>query len=141
MDDGQTFPFTVKDRDLGAASRQPILPIALACNGRTIQAGGLVDSGAALNVLPYAIGEQLGAVWDDQTTPVRLTGNLSHWEARILIVSGTVGRFPPVPLAFAWSRSEDVPVILGQVNFFLEFDVCFYRAESCFRLRPKVAID
>jgi|GEM_PF-3158502 len=28
-------------------------------------------------------------------------------------------------------------LILGQANFFLEFDVCFFRARSEFEVRPK----
>jgi hypothetical protein len=30
---------------------------------------------------------------------------------------GMAGVFVPVPLAFAWTRSNDVPLILGHVNF------------------------
>jgi hypothetical protein len=48
-----------------------------------------------------------------------------------------IGAFPPVRLAFAWSRSDDVPLILGQVNFFMEFDVCFYRSKLEFDVRPR----
>ena len=49
----------------------------------------------------------------------------------------TVGKFPPVQLAFAWTRSNAVPVLLGQVNFFMEFDVCFYRSRLVFEVKPK----
>jgi hypothetical protein len=41
-------------------------------------------------------------------------------EARVLVVSAVVGSFPPVKLAFAWTQSGSVPVVLGQINFFLE---------------------
>jgi hypothetical protein len=30
-----------------------------------------------------------------------------------------------------------VPVIFGQMNFFLEFDVCFYRSQGVFDVRLK----
>jgi hypothetical protein len=66
-----------------------------------------------------------------------LSGNLGDSEARGLVLSGTVGKFAPIPLAFAWTRSTDVPVILGHMNFFAEFNVCFYRHESAFELNPK----
>jgi hypothetical protein len=88
-------------------------------------------------VLPYAIGLELGAVWEDCTVPVTLTGNLAQQEARALVVSAVVGHFPPVRLAFAWTRAANVPVLLGQVNFFMEFDVCFYRSQPAFEVRPK----
>jgi hypothetical protein len=96
-----------------------------------------MDTGAAVNVLPYRIGLRLGAVWERQPTPVQLTGNLSQHEARVLIVSAAVGEFPPVRLAFAWTRADNIPLILGQVNFFLEFDVCFFRSQNVFDVKPK----
>jgi hypothetical protein len=98
---------------------------------------GLLDTGATVNVLPCDTGRQLGAVWDQQTTPVHLTGNLARFEARVLIVSATVGEFAPVRLAFAWTRANNVPLILGQVNFFLEFDVCFFRSQKAFEVKSK----
>jgi hypothetical protein len=30
-----------------------------------------------------------------------------------------------------------VPLLLGQVNFFMGFNVCFFRARSLFEIRPK----
>jgi hypothetical protein len=40
-------------------------------------------------------------------------------------------------LAFAWTQASNIPLILGQANFFLEFDVCFSRVRSEFEVRPK----
>jgi hypothetical protein len=97
----------------------------------------LLDTGAAVNVLPYGIGAQLGFAWDQQTTTVRLTGNLASVEARVVTVAAAVAGFPPVRLAFAWAKQDSIPTILGQVNFFLEFDVCFFRSRSMFEVRPK----
>ncbi len=100
---------------------------------------GLLDTGATVNVLPYAVGKELGAVWQQQTTPMTLSGNLAACEARALILSAVVGQFAPVRLAFAWAKADFVPVLLGQVNFFMEFDVCFYRSRSHFEVRPRPA--
>ena len=99
----------------------------------------LLDTGSAVNVLPYDAGLQLGAVWERQTTTVRLTGNLANEPARVLTLMGSVGNLPPVRLVFAWTRAPAVPVILGQVNFFMEFDVCFYRSRSIFEVKVKSA--
>jgi hypothetical protein len=87
--------------------------------------------------LPYSIGIQLGAVWEEQRTSVILAGNLAPVEARGLLVSARIGDFDPVRLVFAWSLSDDVPLLLGRMNFFLEFDVCFYRSQLVFEVRPK----
>jgi hypothetical protein len=58
-------------------------------------------------------------------------------EARVVVLSAVVGSFPPVRLAFGWARTDTIPVILGQVNFFLEFDVCFFRARGLFEVRQR----
>ena len=137
LTEAQRFSFTEIDRSLGAASSLPYLPLTLSYEGTSLPASGLLDTGATVNVLPYEIGRQLGAIWERQTTLVHLTGNLARFEARVLIVSATVGRFAPVRLAFAWTRASNVPLILGQVNFFLEFDVCFFRSQKTFEVKPK----
>ena len=47
-------------------------------------------------------------------------------------VEAVIGAFAPVRLAFAWAQSDAVPVILGQTNFFHEFDVLFMRSRGVF---------
>ena len=131
------FPYVEVDPSLGAASALPYMPITLTHGQQEIAASGLVDSGATLNVLPYNVGVQLGAVWEQQTVPVQLSGNLAASEARALLLTGHVADFAPVRLAFAWTHSNNVPVILGQVNFFMEFDVFFFRSQLLFEIRRK----
>ncbi len=133
----QQFPYVESDGSLGAASALPYMPISLTCGEQELSVSALVDSGAALNVLPYSTGVQLGATWDEQTIPVNLSGNLAASEARALLVTGRVAGFPPVRLAFGWSRSDNAPVILGQVNFFMEFDVLFRRSQMRFEIQSK----
>ena len=137
MPDAQRFPYVEIDPSLGAASALPYAPITLELDGNVANVSALVDSGAALSVLPFDVGVQLGAVWDQQTIPIQLTGNLADADARAILVTATVGQFAPVRLAFAWTRNSQVPVILGQVNFFMEFDVCFFRSQSAFEIKPK----
>ena len=55
-----------------------------------------------------------------------------------LIVTAEVGDFASVRLAFAWTQGEKVSLILGQMNFFMEFDVCFFRSKLEFEVNPKV---
>jgi hypothetical protein len=126
----------MRDPGLGAASTAPYVPITLIA-AKSMTVSGLLDTGAAVNVLPFAVGGQLGAVWEQQTTAITLSGNLATCEARALVVSAVIGAFPPVRLVFAWARTDAVPVLLGQVNFFMEFDVCFFRSRSVFEIRPK----
>jgi len=86
--------------------------------------------------MPYGLGLSLGAIWDSQTTSVMLTGNLAAHEARALLIEASIAEFPPVNLVFAWSRSDRTPLLLGQVNFFHQFDVCFHGARLQFELEP-----
>jgi hypothetical protein len=116
------------------------MPLTLAFRGKTVEVAGLLDTGADVNVLPYPVGIMLGAVWDEQRTRVVLSGNFASYEARGIIVSVRVGQFEPIQLAFAWTQAVNVPLLLGQVNFFAEFDVCFYRSQSAFEVRPKVSV-
>jgi hypothetical protein len=113
------------------------LPITLSHETHVLAVVGLLDTGSTVNVLPYPLGLQLGFVWEQQTTRVHLTGSLARLPARGVIVSGQVASFPPVELAFAWTQATDVPMILGQVNFFMEFDVCFFRSQAAFEVTPK----
>lgn len=136
MPEPRRFPYVEVDPSLGIASALPYVPLHLESNGNTASVSALVDSGAALSVLPYDVGLQLGAVWEEQTVPVQLVGNLSESDARAIVVTAVIGPFAPVRLAFAWTRNNQVPVILGQVNFFMEFDVCFFRSQLAFEITP-----
>ena len=130
------YPFLEREPGLGAASLSPVLPLTLT-HQATVQVQGLLDTAATVNVLPYSLGVQLGAVWEQQKVPIRLTGNLGGVEARGLLVTGTVADFPPVRLAFAWAKTDGVPLLLGQLNFFAEFDVCLFRSRALFAIRPR----
>ena len=137
MRDAQQFNFTEGFDTFGVPDALPQLPLSLSYRGTAVEVVGLLDTGASVNVLPYSVGIQLGAVWDEQTTSVTLAGNLATVEARGLLVSAQIGNFDPVRLVFAWSLSDDAPLLLGRMNFFLEFDVCFYRSKLVFEIRPK----
>ena len=104
----------------------PRITLILQRGDRSIEAIGLVDSGATVNVLPYELGIQLGAEWDDRKAIIQLSGNLGNQPAMPLAATAEIATFPPTELLFAWTRSPKAPLILGQTNFFLEFDVCFY---------------
>jgi hypothetical protein len=81
----------------------------------------------------------LGFVWEDEKTPLALSGNLARLPARGVLVSASVASFAPVRLVFAWTQADDVPLLLGQMNFFLAFDVCFFRARAEFEVKLKSA--
>jgi Aspartyl protease len=136
MAEAQKFPYRIIDSSLGMVDRMPYLPLTLSLNDRFLNAEGLLDTGASVNVLPYELGLQLGLNWENETLSVVLAGNLAQFEARAVVVSAQVSSFSKVNLAFAWTQAANVPLILGQANFFFEFEVCFFRALSEFEIRP-----
>lgn len=134
------YPFVPIDLSLGEANFRPLLPFNLIYQQNTVKTSGLLDTGASVNALPYSVGIGLGFTWEQQKTLLNLTGNLAQYEARVVIVRAAVGQFEPVQLIFAWTQAKNVPLILGQVNFFMEFDVCFYRSHLEFEIDLKSAV-
>jgi hypothetical protein len=100
----EAYPFLPMNPAAGTLGLMPLLPLRLELPPHSIAVPGLLDTASAVNVLPYDVGLQLGAVWAQQTRHVQLTGNLASVPARGLVVSAIVGQFPPVRLAFAWAN-------------------------------------
>lgn len=140
MRNSERYPFLAGDPTLGEASFRPYLPFTLRYQQNSVTASALLDTGASVNVLPYSIGVELGYNWERQTTALSLTGNLAQYEARVVLAQAIVGQFEPVQLVFAWTQATNVPLILGQVNFFMEFDVCFYRSQLEFAVSPQAPV-
>jgi hypothetical protein len=111
--------------------------MTLSLGPRALPVEGLLDSGADVNVLPWRTGEALGAAWNPAKATLRLAGTLAGTPAMPLLVEAKVGGFAPVRLAFAWCRTDEVPLALGQTNFFMEFDVCFLRSQNEFAVVPR----
>jgi hypothetical protein len=82
MATAQQFKFEAVNSALGQASYMPMLPMALSIDNHTVKTSGLIDTGSSVNVMPYDVGVQLGAIWEDLNTPIKLTGNLASHEAR-----------------------------------------------------------
>ncbi|MBN3909085.1 MAG: retroviral-like aspartic protease [Nostoc sp. NMS1] len=135
----QRFSFTEGYDTFGVPGALPKLPLILTYrnSSSSVDVSGLLDTGASVSVLPSSIGVQLGAIWEEQTISVILAVNLAPVAAKGLLVSAQIGSFEPVRLFFAWSLSNDVPLLLGRMNFFLEFDVCFYRSQLVFDVCPQ----
>jgi len=137
MINSEQFAYRQVSDSFGGINFFPYLPLTLSCGNNNIETSGLLDTGASVNVMPYQIGLELGAIWEQQNTSIQLAGNLANLPAYGLLITATVAQFPPIRLAFAWTRAENVPLILGQINFFLEFDVCFSRSQKTFEINPK----
>jgi len=117
----------------------PLVAINLSHTSHHIVASALIDSGAALNILPFDLGIQLGLDWKRQNFSLDLGGTLAGAQAYAVLLQIELDSFPPVDLAFAWvSRPmSEVRLLLGQVNFFQVFDVHFYGAQQMFALEMR----
>jgi hypothetical protein len=113
----------------------PYAPISFIAGDLIVVEQALLDTGASVNVLPWRVGVALGFDWEAQTSRVTLSGNLAASPARIVALRVQLGTLPPARLVFAWTQAEGVPVLLGQVNFFIEFEVCFHRQAGHFEVR------
>jgi hypothetical protein len=131
------FRYSTADPTQDQFDSLPCIPLVLRCHDRAVQVVALVDSGATVNVLPYEVGVQLGEVWDDRKANIRLAGSLGNRTAIPLFATADIEGLPAVRLAFAWTNRDDVPLILGQTNFFMEFDICFYRSKLEFEVKVK----
>lgn len=116
----------------------PRLPMALHHNSHTLNVIGLIDTGAAINLLPYQLGLQLGIVWEDQPILPSIGGSFGKLEARGIEVLASHPELTPsgfVRLVFGWTRAENAPILFGQMNFLMNFNVCFYRNERYFEIQ------
>lgn len=129
------FPYTVTASTQNEFDSLPRLPLTLQVDHRRVEVVGLVDSGATVNVLPYDIGLQLGELWEDRKATIKLAGNLGGFAAQPVFAMATIGDLVPIRLVFAWTRSNNVSLILGQMNFFMEFEVCFFRKQREFEIK------
>jgi hypothetical protein len=68
----------------------PYLPLTLTNGNRSLEVIALLDTGASVSVLLYDIGIQLGVIWEQQTVPIQLSGNLARNEARGVVLSATI---------------------------------------------------
>src|SRR6266481_3822659 len=104
----------------GLTVLMPFIPIRLARSSSLFDTEGLVDSGAMISVLPFDTGLRLGLDWNAQPHTLSLGGALGG-PAKIVVLDATIAPYPRVSLLFAWSRSTQMRLILGQTNFFHEF--------------------
>ena len=131
------FRYSTTDPSQDEFDSLPRVTLTLQYENQRVDVVGLADSGSTVNVLPYQVGLQLGATWDDSQAYIRLAGSLGDHPAMPLVVTAEIDGVGSARLAFAWVKNTDAPLILGQTNFFMEFDVCFYRSKLEFEINTR----
>jgi len=116
----------------------PYLTFSLQNQERSVSVSALIDSGSSISILPFDVGIALGLNWHAQHFPLPpLLGNLQPLSVFAVSLEAFIHPFPQVSLVFAWISDNSVPVILGQNNFFDEFNVSFFGSDGVFQLIPK----
>ena len=115
-----------------------MLPLTLRAKGRQHEATALVDSGADVNVLPWSVGASRGFTWQPNKATIRVAG-ISQGAAMPILLSADFRDIKDATLAFARCQTDAVPLVLGQTNFFVEFDICFFRSRSEFQIVRRAA--
>jgi Aspartyl protease len=119
-----TFPY--QEVELGVW--MPYIPVRLEANGNVVDVMALVDTGSTISVLPNRIGRELGLDWESGKT-VLLTGALES-EARLMVLDMEISGLGKTKQGFAWARNDKSRIILGNMNFFVEYDVYFSRVKK-----------
>lgn len=133
---GERFSYIPTTAEAGSDGLLPFVPVSLSWRGRSIHAFGLVDSGAAVSVLPYQLGLDLGLNWDQQPLAPRLGGAYRTVETRLAKLMLKIEPFAPIKISMIWAKTES-RLVLGQASFFMGFDICFHRNDAVFEIRPK----
>jgi hypothetical protein len=66
MLNAQRFNFTEGFDTFGVPDALPQLPLSLTYRDSSTEVLALLDTGASVDVLPYSVGVQLGAIWEEQ---------------------------------------------------------------------------
>ncbi len=131
--------FTYLDRYASGhpADLKPYLPLKLRSSVAEQDVVALVDSGAGISMMPYSVGLQLGGDWNALAHSMPVRGGAGPVSGKLFSAEGIVAGLPAVSLIFSWVATDDWPMILGQINFFHEFDILFSRSKSFFELTPR----
>ena len=121
------------------ARQRPVLPMVLHGPAASLETVALVDSGADVNVLPWRFGSLLGLVWQPEKATIKVSGVPNRAAAMPFLLSLSFGLFSDVIQAFAWCQSDTILLVLGQTNFFMEFDICFFRTRLEFQVVRRLA--
>lgn len=95
------FKYQPARPELGVIDSLPRVPLTLRFQGKQVEITGIVDSGATINVLPFHVGRELGAEWDERKAKLKLAGNLQDQPAIPFLVMAQLGNYEPVKLSFA----------------------------------------
>jgi hypothetical protein len=128
----QEYPYI---KTINSAFSRPVLPIQLHHHERIVRAEALVDSGASISILPYEVGQALGLNWETSAQGVEIKGRVRAENSRKILVGLEVAPFESFLNLFLWVKDSEIPLVLGQINFFAHFDIRFSASKQIFSLQ------
>jgi len=129
-----SFPYIRSTEYVDDQVVRPFIPVSIKYREKSIDTMAMLDSGADTSILPHAVGLALGADWSRQPDLWHLEGFGGELETKKLVFDLVIGNWHPLRIRFGWTNNNDVPVLLGQLNFFHVVDICFYRSRQLVQL-------
>jgi Aspartyl protease len=120
-------------------SYRPLIEIEVGGEKKSRIFKALVDSGTDVTIMDSAIAELLG-IDSKNRTSAQISGVGEAKDGFVAPVSLRVEKFPDrvynFEVIFAENLSNNFEIILGQQDFFRNFDVMFKKSEDSFYITP-----
>lgn len=108
------FLYSASDASFQEFDNLPRLPLILQYENKAVEVVGLIDSGATVNVLPYQLGIELGAVWIEHNLAI----GRKPWQYSCPSCFGTHCRFSADKVGFCLDKGRKCPIDFGTNQFF-----------------------
>jgi hypothetical protein len=127
------LPFeTRSSRRLGTVLK-PVIPVRLVGPKRDVRVSMLLDSGADLSLMPFSVGAVIGLVPDlEKRSEVLGVGQGSVPYILSPIELDIEGH--QISARVGWALIDEVPLLLGRLDFFDAFAIEFRQFENKIRL-------
>lgn len=123
------YTFSYKSRKLGPEKRtlRPYAEVQLDIQGRRLSFDFLIDSGADRTVINRPLGNSLGFKINLEEKPIKLGGIGGTTDGYFRKLSFWIGDCE-IKTEVIWVQSDTVPLLLGQIDVFDQFDITFSKS-------------
>lgn len=125
-----TFPFKKEKANIVEWIPRPLAEVTLINEDREVTQWMYADSGADISLIPYSVGKLLKFILkpDDE---IKEIGGIGGGKVSVVVrkITLKIGS-KEFRSRIAWCLSEDVPLILGRLDVFDVFKVCFDQKEN-----------
>jgi len=129
------FPFEERYSEKLGPIHKPIIPVKIIGPHRNVNIFMLLDSGADISLIPYSVGETIGLKLDMANRSEIYgigEGSVPYILTNVNIEIGTI----ETSIRIGWTLIEEVPFIIGRLDFFHQFAIEFREFENRIILKP-----